>query len=396
MVDNATNILPVIEGHYNNEMSPEDRITNIKYWKALINYLATAKANNFLKTTFTGSDRLNEIMYDNKWFMKFPKLRKESIILGSKTLMIYKVFDRKGNAQPKIKLMTTLNNHYQYDELIFWSGMDYNIYQVDTMTTFNYYCYWYDGKYVRFNSAIVNWDGGNWTEPDSEDFKKNAIIIDFDEIPVYIFPNKEEFESQFKDLEPAIQMWVNHQFKIQDDIDIGTNKFILNMRGAPAGERFFEWVRKHEKGLKKSTIISDKMLLMNPNSDNPIDRMYGSLQGDQLHYGAKMSLAHLKEMTFISVSGTSKTSAQQNATEIAQESQLIDNDNKKLQYLWENHLERFCYLLLKYDNEVCMNNTPYKNIDLKVKIETAKSIVELAEMKANGQQKSVKKEANNE
>ena len=110
------------------------------------------------------------------------------------------------------------------------------------------------------------------------------------------------------------------------------------------------------------------MLMINPNSANPLDRMYGSLQSEQLWYGFKMSYGNLKEQLMIMANSQSKTSAQQNTLEISQEAQIIDDDNKKNKYLWEEVLTELAYNILKFDNDILFASNDL-NAEIKCEIE---------------------------
>jgi len=209
-------------------------------------------------------------------------------------------------------------------------------------------------------------------------------------IPFIILSNTEKYDSQFKNLKFLIDLTIINWFKILNDLELGTNKFLLSLRGMPNGQAKVKYIKMYEDLIRKGTIIADDMLMINPNSANAMDKMYGSLQTDQLYYSSKMNLGLLKEFCLITIGSTSKNSAQQNNIEVAKDNQIVINDNEKNKYIWENQLEELAYIILNKDKYIGGNNT---NLNVKIKCNIKMSKNELDLINNNNKNKG---EFNNE
>lgn len=342
-------------------------------WFMTIDYLTNMKANRIRKINITSNLRIKEILNKNRFYILFYNNRKISIKCGISSLHFYYSYF---SGDIVINCLTPIIVQYQDNILVKYSGTNMDLYP-DTSKNYDYYEYTLNKNgTINFKKSKFNYVDGIW----KLDTTINEEILNYDKIPVQIFSNNTEYKSSFENLQFHIGMYSYFWYKILEDAQIGTNKILLNTRGMPNGSKLLEFVSTMKKVVKQGSVVTDQMLQINPNSNNPLDRIYGSLQVDQLMYGQRMTMGTLKEMMFVNTGGNSKVSTQQNDSEIMSEAIGVSDDDEIIKNILENQYQEFIDNLIRFDILYLKNEMFYLNEqdkDIKVSIELAPTIFDL-------------------
>lgn len=356
----------LIQGELQDRTDSENNEYYLKI--AILEWLSRAKANAFISCLFNDNEDLDRILYRGKWNKKWRKIRFSSTLLGEIGVNGYiSNIDKKTT----FKLVNILNYKYADDILVEASWIDTDrdpvqneiyLYESWSLNQDKGVFVYASGNY-KFNSQTRTWD---------IDLQNQSVKIreEINMIPLVRFQSSEYSHRIGRGLEWFINTAVHNLTKINDDLDIGTNKFLISLRKIPAGAKRDDYIKFITNTFKQGALVMDDYVANNPNAGQAINKSYGSLQTDQLWNGQKMIWGLLKEMSFIMIGSNSKNSAQQNNMEIAQDNQLVRNDDLKLKDIWESQFQEMAIMLLTVDRDLGRRNTKVDyNIKCTIKLE---------------------------